>query len=162
MSLIKHIKRWTFASYIKNIKARLEQGFDLFVEGDDRLTAKLPKHFELRMDGPYITPCGTKGEYRAYIEVNLLGNSTRNESNRYERQNLQGLLQNYLNQDFCVYRTGNQNLVPEIDDGSFFEVFKLITVDQIKVSDFGMIDPSTTVYQCVAEAHYELFFTDTE
>lgn len=156
---VKHLKRWTFASIIKDIKPRLEQGFEIFIEGDQRLTNKSPQFFELRVDGPYLKPL-TKDEYRAYIEVNLLGNSTRNDENRYERQNLLSLLQSYLNKDFCVYKTGNVGGKGNngVDDESFFGVYTLIPAEQIKGSDFGMVDDSAHVFQCTAEAHYEMFF----
>lgn len=157
MNEIKHLKRWTLASIIKTLRPLLEQGFDMFVEGDDRFVKLNPKHFELRVDGPYIYPIGAKGEYRAYIEVNLLGNVTRDESNRYTRQNMQGFLTYLLNRDFCIWKTGNQGKDPA-DDGTMFETFVLKASDQIKLSDFGQIDTSVQVFQCVAEAHYEMYF----
>lgn len=152
----KHLKRWIKASFVKLIRPMLEQGVDLFVEGEDRLTNKSKKFMELRIDGPYTTPCGTSDELKSYIEINILGTSTRDESNVYDRENLQGLLSFYLNRDFCVYRTGNEDKVPD-DDGTMFGTMLLIPHDQIKTSDFGQIDPNTEVYQCVCEAHYEMY-----
>ncbi len=153
---LKHIKRWIKASFVKEVRPLLEQGVDLFVEGEDRLTDKKAKFMELRIDGPYTTPCGTRDELCSYVEINLLGNSTRNESNVYDRENLQGLLAFILNRDFCVYRTGNEGNVPE-DDGSLFGTMLLIPHDSIKTSDFGMIDANTEAYQCVSEAHFEMY-----
>lgn len=153
---IKHLKRWIVASYVKVIKAAVEQGFDVFVEGDDRLTNRTPKHFELRIDGPYSRASGTKGEMCSYIEVNLLGNSTRNEANFFDRQNLQGLLAFLLNRDVCIYKTGNEG-TNDADDGSMVGVMMLLPSDMIKTSDFGMVDANTEVYQCVSEAHYEMY-----
>ncbi len=152
----KHIKRWIKASFVKIARTQLEQGVDLFVEGEDRTTNKTGKFMELRIDGPYTTPCGTIDELRSYVEINLLGNSTRNEANVYDRENLQGLLAFILNRDFCVYRTGNEGRVPE-DDGTLFGTMLLIPHDAIKTSDFGMVDPNTEVYQCVCEAHFEMY-----
>lgn len=155
---IKHLKRWIQASLVKQIRPLMGDGIALFVEGEDRLTNKKPKWAELRIDGPYLEPKGSKGEFSAYIEVNLLGDSTRNESNVYERQALQGYLAFLLARDFCIYRTGNEP--PRgTDDGSYFETMLLLAHEQIKVSDFGQIDSNTQVYQCVAEAHYEMTFT---
>lgn len=154
---IKHLKRWTLASFILDIKPKAEQGFHFYAEGDQRLTNQNPQFFELRIDGPYLKPLA-KGEYKAYIEVSLLGNSTRNDKNRYQRQNLLSLLQSYLNKDFCCLRTGNENVDPVIDDGSLFGVYSLIPAEQIKASDFGMIDDAANVFQCTVEAHYEMFF----
>lgn len=153
---IKHLKRWIVASFIKEFKALVEQGFEIFVEGDDRLTNKSPKHFELRVDGPYARNVGSRGEMCSYIEVNLLGNSTRNEANFYDRHNLQGFMQSLLNRDVCIYRSGNVES-NEADDESYVGVMQLIPADMIKVSDFGMVDANTEVYQSVAEAHYEMY-----
>lgn len=153
---LKYLKRWIVASFIKTIRPLVEQGFELFIEGDDRLTSKSPKHFELRIDGPYSRPNGSRGEQCTYIEVNLLGNSTRNEENFYDRHNLQGLMAFLLNRDVCIYRTGNEGKV-EVDDGSMVGVMQLLPSDAVKVSDFGMVDSNTEVYQSVAEAHYEMY-----
>jgi hypothetical protein len=153
---LKHLKRWILASYVKALKPLVEQGFEMFIEGDDNLNNKNPKHFELRVDGPYTRPCGTKGEMCSYIEVNLLGTSTRNTENFFDRQNLQGFLAFLLNRDVCILKTGNEGKIA-VDDGSMVGVMMLMPSDQIKTSDFGMVDSNTEVYQCVSEAHYEMY-----
>lgn len=153
---LKYLKRWILASYIKVMKPLVEQGFEIFIEGDDRLTNKNPKHFELRIDGPYSRPNGSAGEMCSYIEVNLLGNSTRSQENFFDRQNLQGFLMFLLNRDVCIYKTGNEGK-NEADDGSLVGVMRLLPSDMIKTSDFGMVDSNTEVYQCVSEAHYEMY-----
>lgn len=152
--------RWVRASYIKALKPLLE-GKPLYVEGDQRLTNQTDQSIEIRIDGPYLTPVGTRGEYRAYIEVNLLVNSGYNQKNRYEADNLRGLLMNALNRDFCIYRTGN-NIQEETDDNSLVGVMQLIPSQMIKVSNFGQINPDAKVNQSVAEAHYEMYFTSRE
>lgn len=153
---LTNLTRWIKASYAQEIRKKLK-GADLFIEGDDKVRPK-SKHFELRIDGPYTTPCGTKGEYKAYIEVNILINGTRDEENRYAFDNLKGAAAEVLNTDFCIYRTGNVGKAEE-DDESLVGVMKLIPFDSIKTSDFGMIDPNTEVYQAVTEAHYEMYFS---
>lgn len=155
----KHLKRWIQASYVKAIRASMGDGIALFVEGEDRTTNKFPKFAELRIDGPYIKPRGASGEFSAYVEVNLLGNSTRSPDNIYERQNLQGYLSWLLTRDFCIYRTGNEESPEATDDNSFFEVMLLLPHDEIKVSDFGQIDPNSQVFQCAVEAHYQMVFS---
>jgi len=153
---LKHLKRWIQASIVKTLRPLIEQGFEIFVEGEDRSTNKSPKFFEVRVDGPYVYPHGSKGEMRSYIEVNLLGNSTRSEGNIYDRQNLQGLLSFLLNRDFCIRRTGNEGKV-EADNNGLVGRMQLIPSDAIKTSDFGMIESNTEVFQCVVEAHYEMY-----
>ncbi len=155
MNLIS-IKRWIKASIKSDIKKHLT-GAPLYVEGEDQLTNRDPKHFELRLDGPYITPCGTRGEFKAFIEVNILASSTRSEENIYERENMQGMAAHALTRDFCIYRTGNEGKVEE-DDNSQVSVMQLIPTESIKISDFGRIDTNTEVYQSSTEAHYEMYF----
>lgn len=151
------MKRWIKASLKDQLTKRL-QGAVSFVEGEDRLTSKEPRHYELRIDGPYLRPSGSSREFCVYVEVNILASSTRDESNVYDRENLQGQMLFALTNDFCIYRTGNVGKVAE-DDESLVGVMQLITHDRIKVSDFGMIDTNTELYQSVAEAHYEMYFT---
>ncbi len=155
-SIDRHLKRWIVASFIQTFRPLQEQGFVLFVEGDDRPKDNA-RRIELRIDGPYTRPNGSRGEYCSYIEVNLLGNIPRDESNRYSRENLQGLMAFILNRDVCILRTGNVGKVPE-DDESVLGIMQLLPHDAIKTSDFGMIDSNTEVYQSVSEAHYEMYY----
>jgi hypothetical protein len=154
---LTNLKRWISASYRKQLR-KLLSGASLFVEGEDRQTSLTPDHYELRIDGPYVKPNGTKGEYCAYIEVNILCNSTRDQANVYKKENLQGVASEALTRDFCIYKTGNEES-NEADDGSLVGLMQLIPHEAIKTSEFGMIDPNTEVYQSVVEAHYEMFFS---
>jgi hypothetical protein len=153
---IKYLKRWIQASIVKVIRPLLGDGITLFVEGEDRPKGT-PKHAELRIDGPHLRTVGSKGEYQAEIIVNLVGDSTRNESNIYDRQNLAGTLQWLLNRDFCIYRVGNTKA--GTDDGSLVDVMLLQPSEQIKLSDFGQTGAALQLYQCVAEAFYIMTFT---
>lgn len=162
MNLI-NLRRWVKASILRTIETEklttLGPNVDpipLFVEGDDRKTNKEKQHFELRMDGPYSKPHGSAGEYRHYIELNILISSTRNEGNAYQMDNLESLAAQILNRDWCIYRIGNVGKDPA-DDESLVGVMQLMPAEQIKLSDFGMIDNSTEVYQGVSEAHYEMY-----
>lgn len=76
-SQTREMKRWVVASIIKLFKEHTE-GITLYVEGMDNNSRDKDKHFELRIDGPYVRPL-TKGEYRYYFEVNILVNSSRAE-----------------------------------------------------------------------------------
>jgi hypothetical protein len=153
---LKALVRWIKASILIEIRKTTE-GKALFVEGDDRLTSKEQQHLEFRLDGPYVSPHGTTGEYRAYIEVNILANSTRNEKNRWSMEELRGISLAMLSRDFCIYRVGRVN-AETIDDETLVGLMQLMPSEQIKLSDFGRIDPASETYQAVAEAHYEMFF----
>lgn len=157
MKSIRHIKRWIKASIIEALKTELE-GKPFLVEGDDRLTSKEYQHIELRIDGPYIKNTGTRRERCAYIEVNLLCNSSRNEANVYDRENLQGFLLSLLDRDFCISRIGNVGKEPD-DDETVVGSMQRIPSDTLKVSDFGMVDAAAETYQATAECHYEMHFT---
>lgn len=135
-----------------------EQSADLFIEGDDRPIPTGAKRLELRIDGPYTRPNGTRGEYCSYIEVNLLCSTTRNEKEIFDRENLQGAMAYMLARDFCIYKIGNVG-TNEADDESLVGVMRLLPVDAIKTSDFGLVDSNTEVYQAVSEAHYEMHYT---
>lgn len=152
----KHLNRWIKASYLKVLRPLMEQGFHLFVEGEDRIGG--PNRVELRIDGPYNRQVGTRTEWCAFIEVNLLMNATRDEANIYTRDNIKGVMAELLARDFCIYRTGNVGRAPE-DDETLVGVMQLLPAEMIKVSEFGQIDPNTEVYQAVAEAHYEMYYT---
>lgn len=156
MEEIKHLERWITASLITALSKR-SSGKKVYLEGMDRLTNKEKEFIELRIDGPYLDPCGSKGEYYAYMEVNLLCTSSRNEANAFAATNLRGVMLHMLNTDICVYRTGNVGK-ETIDDESLVGTMKLLSVDKIKASNFGQIDPATQAYQAVAEAHYEMYF----
>lgn len=152
---IRHLKRWIKASFLKEFKLHLK-GQMMFVEGEERLTNTNYQHLEFRLDGPYLKPLGPE-HYKAYIEVNLLANCTRNEENKYWRENLEGTMMHILNRDVCIYKIGNVGIEDE-DDGTLLEIMNHLNVDMIKVSDFGQIDPNTQVFQATAEAHYEMYF----
>jgi hypothetical protein len=149
--------RWIKASTIKNLKERLKNcGVPIFVEGEDDLGSRNSKRIELRIDGPYTSPCGSAGEYKFYIEINILTVAGRDESNIYGHDNMKGAAAQSLNSDFCVYRTGNQT-VAEADDNSFVGLMKLVVEDKIKTSDFGQIDTTTQLYAAATEAHFEMY-----
>lgn len=151
--------RWIKATLIQDIQKRLNGGH-LFVEGRDRDTSKHPNHYELRIDGPYQHPCGTRGEFRFFVEVSILINSTRDESNAFLHDNMKGVASEALNTDFCIRKTGNVGREGSVDDDSVAGVMKLIPAEQIKSNEFGMIDSNTEVFQATVEAHYEMFVSN--
>lgn len=150
---LTNVKRWIKASLVQLLQNN-SGGVTLFIEGDTR-PRPTQSHFELRVDGPYSKPLAG-GQYKFKIEVNILINMTRDESNFYAHENLQGIASQLLNQNFCVYRIGNKNKVAD-DDGSLFGTMLLIPMEEIRISEFGKIDPNTEVYQSVVEAHYEMY-----
>jgi hypothetical protein len=160
MNLI-NMKRWIKASILKEVGSKNlnylgSAPVEFYVEGDDRKTNKLVEHLEFRLDGPNCQPHGANSCFRFYIEVNILIHATRNEANIYRFDNLQSLASQILNRDWCIYRIGNINRNPE-DDSSLVGVMQLMPSEQIKISDFGMIDESVETYEASVEAHYEMY-----
>lgn len=157
---LTNVKRWIKASILREIELSKLNYYGtapvrFFVEGDDRDTNQQDQHFEFRFDGPYSKPL-TKNEYRFYIEVNILINSTRNERNIYNIDNLEGVATQLLNRDWCIYKIGNTTDNAE-DDGSYFGTMQLMPMEQIKLSSFGQIESDAEVFQSTSEAHYEMY-----
>lgn len=148
---IRKYRRWIRASIVKKLKSLPTDTLPLFIEEDEKKINA--DHFELRIDGPYTNPLGTRGEYRFYIEVNFLLTTDRNEKQIYKRDDHAGIMCNFLNDNFCIYRYGT---LPE-DDKSIVGVMQLISDQEIKLSDFGIIDDNVEVYQMGVEAHYQMF-----
>lgn len=149
---LTNTKRWIKASIFRELKNNTG-GIPLIVEGEN-LTPKVKEHFELRIDGPYTKPLN--GSMRLKIEVNILFSTTRDEANFYNREDIQGIAAQLLNRDFCIYKIGNTQTNSE-DDSTLLGVMQLCTKDEIKLSDFGQIDPNVEIYQGVSEAHYEMY-----
>lgn len=150
---LTNMKRWIVASALKTFR-NFSGGEQLYPEGADK-KINIDSYFEIRCDGPYSTPLAS-GCYRFYIEINILANCKRNERNFFKKENMQGIAQEMLNRDFCVYKIGNVGKTAD-DDESYLGVMQLIPSNQIKTSDFGQVDDHVEVYESTTEAHYEMY-----
>lgn len=149
-----NMKRWIVASAIKALKTKAG-GEKLFYEGQDIPFSELNSWLEMRIDGPYVKPQAGNSAC-IYIEINVMSHSKRDEGNAFKKENMQGIMAQMLNRDFCVYRIGNVGSNIE-DDESLVGVMQLLSSDQIKTSDFGKTDDTAEVYESTAEAHYEMY-----
>lgn len=150
---IREIPRWTQLSIRKAFIARTEN-IPVFFEETFKKTYSEPLYVELRIDGPYCTPVGTRNEYESYIEVNALLSASFDEKDTMKIHNLAGVVQVALSKDFCVFRKGPNPW----DDESYFETYQLLADENIQLSQFGQIDPTNKVYQATVEAHYRMRF----
>lgn len=153
IEFIREIPRWTQLSVRKQFVERTEN-IPVFFEETFKKTYNEPLYVELRIDGPYCTPVGTKNEYESYIEVNALLSASFDEKDTMRIHNLAGVVQTALAKDFCVFKLGPNAW----DDKSYFETFQLIADENIQLSQFGQIDPTNKIYQATVEAHYRMRF----
>jgi hypothetical protein len=152
---LREVPRWTQLSVRKQFVARTENVPVLFEE-QIKQNNKMPIYVELRIDGPFCTPFGTRNEYEAVIEVNALLCSAYDEKDIMKLHNLGGVVISALAEDFCVYKLGPNAW----DDKSLFETYQLVTDDNIQMSNFGQIDPTNKIYQATVEAHYRMRFNN--
>ncbi len=142
--------RWITASVFKHIDGR-RGGIPVYIEGQVRTTQEEFKFFEMRLGGPHATPNGSSGEYKLYVEVNILCQSNVDEKDVYLLKKLLGIAQQALNADICVFKYGDE---PGDDPDAYVGVLKLETSEPIEVHDFGQIEPTIKTVQGSSEAHY--------
>lgn len=150
---LHNLPRWTQLSVRKQFVERTEN-INVFFEEQIKGTAEYPLYVELRIDGPFVNPIGTKDEYEAIIEVNALINAAFDEKDTMKLHNLGGVVIAALSEDFCVYKLGPNTF----DDKSFFETYQLVADDNIEMSNFGQIDTTNKIYQSTVEGHYRMRF----
>lgn len=154
----EHLPRWIYASVAKFVKENAN-GWPVYVENIDELRINASKYIELRIDGPYLYPQGSKGEYRAEVEVNIFMAWQRNQANVYEFQTMAGHLSKLLLQDICVYKLGKES----VDDKSLFsESLKIRTEEGCQYSNLGPAENTQDKFEGVIETHYMMTFDDPE
>lgn len=144
---------WSQLSVRKAFVQRTENIPVLFEE-QIKQNNTMPIYVELRVDGPYCDPIGTRNEYEAVIEVNALITCAFDEKDTMRLFKLQGVVVAAFNDDICVYKLGTESE----DDKSFFGTYQLISGDRIEASNFGQVDSTNKIYQSTVEAHYKMRF----
>lgn len=147
------LPKWITSSIRKQFVDRVAN-IPVYFEEQIKTNNKETFYFECRIDGPFLTPIGTKDEFEAIVEVNILINLAFDEQDTLQMQKLNGVVASALNKSFCVYKYGTELY----DTSAFFETLQLITDDNIDVSYFGQIDPTNKIYQTSVEAHYKMRF----
>jgi len=152
----KNISRWLFLSVGQHFSEAVETpAFKMFIQGQQRSAedAKLQHFCELRTDGPYLRP-KSKGLYEIEYQVNTLIQTTdREQSFVGPYVDVGKVLPAFVS--IPVFRYGDGNL----DDESFIGCLKISKqgrTDEIRVDQFGIIEPALGIIQATIEAHYKL------
>lgn len=144
------LTRWIHASVRQWLEDRKRQKLStivIFCEADIRQTNKTTEHLELRIDGPYERKEGTRNEFYADVEVNILVNTTYFENELFRHQNNMGLASYLLDSSIPIFKIGDNR-----DDKALVGVLRLESSPL--TSNFGQIDNSVQVQQGTVEAHF--------
>jgi hypothetical protein len=151
--------RWAVASFSKHFADTFSAAsVPLFCEGDDRNTAKVKDFAEFRMDGPKIREL-SRGYYHLFVPVNILVKSNMDDANVHRIHRTIGTAISAFADHISMFKYGPDGV---IDDGSLVTCFSRMDnlLDQLKVSQFGQIDPTVRVQQATVEGHYEAYITE--
>lgn len=152
-------ERWAVASFEKQFKTVFDAAsVPIFFEGDDRDTAKLTNFVEFRMDGPKIREL-SKGYFRLFVPVNILVKHSMDDQNVHRIHRTIGTAISAFADHISMFKYGND---PDTDDSSFVVCFSRMDnlLDQLRVNQFGQIDPIVRARQATVEGHYEAFITE--
>ena len=144
------LTRWIHASvreWIENRKRERQSTIVIYNEADIRQTNKNTEHLELRIDGPYERKEGTRNEFYADLEINILVNTTYFENELFRHQNNMGLASYLLDASIPIFKIGDNR-----DDKSLVGMLNLQSSPL--TSNFGQIDNNVQVQQGSVEAHY--------
>lgn len=147
--------RWIWASVSDHLDTELS-GLILYYEGQKR-AADTQYDLEVRMDGPDLTE-RSRGEWRAYVEVNLLVNAIMNDTDWHLIDKNIGLAQAALIESIPIFKYGDG-----VDDNdSFLFCLNLIQDkrNKIEANRFGLISASQELMQASVEGHYEGFLDE--
>jgi hypothetical protein len=126
----------------------------MFTEGTIRDTREEEDFIELRVDGPVMTE-NTKGSWKLYYEINILIQSTMNDTDFHREQRNIGIVVDAFI-DILVEKLGDSS----VDDDSTLGCLKLLQDDRSKkhivVSHFGQLAPDIRLTQATVEGHYEM------
>lgn len=158
MSANPNWPRWIFATVSKHFTdAAAVANLPMFIEGQHRNTRKLKDFFELRMDGPTLREV-SKGCWVLRIEVNILVQSTMNDSNYHRIHQNVGILSAAFVKSIAVFKLGKDD--PDPDDQTFLGCLNLLqnreSQDFLEINHFGQIEVNTKLVQASVEGHYSM------
>lgn len=149
-----HWPRWIKASCMKHFDS-LRQTIPLYMDGMDRDTARLRDFAEFRMDGPR-TIGQSMNEVMLIVTINILVQHTMNDNDAYGFERLMGVFRSAFTEAIDAYRYGTG----PADDQSYLGC--LIRQNEIKYSNFGIVDATTRAQQGTLEAKYVLELTEAQ
>lgn len=146
--------RWCFASFSKFFDSKKGSTY-LYVDGTDRATANLSDFSEFRMDGPRIKVLG-KHLVKLEVTVNILVQATMNDTDIHQFQRTIGVMVAAFEQSISAYRYGTG----VNDNDTLFACFQRVSETgskvgfDVRVNNFGIIDPTVRKQQATIEARY--------
>lgn len=144
--------RWCYSSICKHFED-LKNGYNLYLEGDERTFQDLADFAELRIDGPFIT-IPQKYLYIIDVEINVLCQTHVDPRQHYEAQKIVGVFTRAFKNIISVYKYG----LGPLDDGSLIGCFHLQRDlrESININHYGIIRSDTKLTQTTIEGHYRL------
>lgn len=150
MTGMEHWPRWFFASITKHFKDILGPDIDVYIEGTDRepsLRRNLD-YVEIRMDGPRVRQT-SHNVYRIDVVINVLIHSVMDQKDSHRIYKSEGLVLAAFT-TIPIRKYGDT-----VDDtGDLLVCIGVRDNFDIKVSQFGQIDPTVRRMQSMVEAPY--------
>lgn len=144
--------RWCYASINKHFDDR-RNGYELYIEGDERIQEDLNEFAELRIDGPFIF-IPQKGLYFIDIEINVLCQTHNDPRRFYKPQRIVGTFARAFENLIRVEKLGDG----PFDDGSLIDCFHLQrdVREGVEINYYGIIRQDMRLMQTTIEGHYRL------
>ena len=147
--------RWVFASVSKHFDDK-RQGLPLHIEGQHRDTRSLKDFIELRMDGPHFTEV-SQNYWRIYVEVNILIQSTMDESSYHRIHQNAGIVAAAFT-GIGLFKYGNGiNDNPAVQWGCLQLLQDTSRREELVIRHCGQVEPATKLLQSTVEGHYETY-----
>jgi hypothetical protein len=143
-----------------DFKTEFETENQIFIEGTHRGLPNDTELLEFRMDGPQRRQAH-RGQFVLYVEINILVRSFMDDEDFHKMRRLIGEVATWLGRDRCIYRYGDGS----DDDESLLGTLTLKNrkpYENIRVNQFGQIDPQYRIEQATVEASFELCVTEPE
>jgi len=144
--------RWIIGSVNKHFMD-LRDGYELYLEGDERTLSEEAEFAELRMDGPFIL-IPQKGLYYLDVEVNILLQAHPAPRELYNIHRIIGIFSRAFTNTIPIYAYGDE----PIDNGALIECLHLQRSlrESVNINNYGIIKEDTRLMQATIEGHYRL------
>jgi hypothetical protein len=141
------IIEWVIASIVYEFRIMAEiNNLDFFVEPQSR-DAESDEFIEVRLDGPIIIG-GSRNNFYLDFELNILIQINIG-SNIYRIREIQGIICEKIISGIQIKKYGTN----EENYGCLKQLYEETGGDNITVSNFGRIEPSSTIEQSSIESH---------
>jgi len=148
--------RWIFASICQHFDDN-KGTLPLYIEGQYISTPRPNNFMELRIDGPYYTHVNKK-DWKVYLEVNVLLQSSINDADFHNQQRYLGLISTIFS---CIklYKYGTGAMDDDSQFGCLFLLQDTQARERLQISNFGRVDVGSKLEQATIEGHYKTNLT---